>query len=123
MPFYAYGEYYAGSMAGIGQTGWDILFGIEPSAQCTLPWRTYSSACKGLFVRYSQNTIDVPRTLNQLTWDTQQLAVSYVFPFKFKGRLSAKWLQFEYERNTESPPAGVDEIPNNVFFIELFSAF
>jgi hypothetical protein len=122
-PFVAEAEYYAGTTGGIDNTGWDILVGFEPTKQCALPWRSYSSACKGLFARYSVTTVDAVKTLDPMTWDTNQLALSYVYPFKFKGQLSAKWLQFEYEMNHESPPEGVDEIPNNIFFVELFSAF
>jgi hypothetical protein len=51
------------------------------------------------------------------------LAVSYVLPIKCKYLPLAKWLQFEYERNTEELPAGADDIPNNMLFVELFSAF
>ncbi len=121
-PWYATAEYYGGSTGGVGQTGWQVLLGVEPSAQCTLPWRSFSSACKGLYVRYGELKVNSTPTVDPLTWDTKQFSASYVFPFKFKGPLSGKWLQFEYERNTESPPAGVSDIPNNVMFLELFTA-
>jgi hypothetical protein len=50
--------------------------------------------------------------------------VSYVYPLRVSGyKVAPKWLQFEYERNTEDAPEGASEIPNNVFFIELFLAF
>ena len=67
----------------------------------------------------------MPRTLDPITWDTEQLAVSYVYPLRVKHFLGSlpKWLQIEYERNKEKPPAGMSEIPDNVFFVELFSAF
>lgn len=131
MPWIAQLEAYAGDTGGIERSGWSILVGIEPSAQCTSPWREWSGACKGLFVRYTDLNIDVSaddltaaQQLNPITWDTQQWAVSYVYPLRVSGyKVSPKWLQFEYERNTEDAPAGASEIPNNVFFIELFVAF
>jgi len=125
MPFIGSAQYYVGDTGGIRNNGWEILLGVEPSAQCTAPWRSFSSACKGLFLRYGRLDIDVPRTLDSITWDTEQLAVSYVYPLRVKHFLGSlpKWLQIEYERNKEKPPAGMSEIPDNVFFVELFSAF
>jgi hypothetical protein len=122
-PFFGEAELYIGDTGGIDQTGWSVLLGIEPTNQCSLPWRSFSAACKGLFVRYTSLDIDVPVTTNSITWDTQQWAISYVYPLHIKNRLSPKWVQIEYERNMEDPPAGLEEVPNNVFFIELFTAF
>jgi len=125
MPFYATFEYYAGEVGGIGQDGYAILIGVEPSTQCTGIWREMSGACKGLFVRYLNLDMDVPPVVNNtMTWDIEQLAISYVLPIdtKLLGGYP-KWLQFEYERNEESAPAGASEIPNNLFFVELFTAF
>lgn len=138
MPFYASAQYYAGNTGGIRNDGWEILVGIEPSKQCTSPWRELSGACKGLFIRYGEMDIDVPRvsypviqadalsispapTSSSIWWPTRQLSVSYVLPLK--SPTFTKWLQFEYERNTEVTPRGFDQTPNNVFFVELFSAF
>ena len=84
-----------------------------------------SGACQGLYVRYLNLDIDVPPVVNNtMTWDVEQLAVSYVLPLRCK-RLGGypKWLQFEYERNKEGTPLGADEIPNDVFLVELFTAF
>ena len=128
VPFTGTLQYYAGTTGGIRHGGWEILLGAEPSAQCTGIWRDMSSVCKGLYVRYGQYEIDVPETLNTMTWDTEQLAVSYVLPLQcsFLGNYP-KWLQFEYERNTQDAPiigsVQADEIPNDTFFVELFSAF
>jgi len=124
MPYYGTAQYYAGDTGGIRSSGWEVLLGVEPSAKCTGIWRELSPACKGLFVRYGKLKIDVPKTLDSITWDTDQLALSYVYPLRVKryGALP-KWLQIEYERNHEHPPAGASQIPNNVFFVELFSAF
>jgi hypothetical protein len=124
-PFYGTFEYYAGETGGIGQDGYAILVGVEPSKQCTGIWRDMSGACKGLFVRYVDLDTDVPAVVNNTTtWDIEQLAVSYVLPLRCKllGGYP-KWLQFEYERNTEAAPDGADEIPNDLFLIELFTAF
>ena len=125
MPFYSTIEYYAGEVGGIGQDGYAILLGVEPSQQCTGMLRDMSGICKGLFVRYLNLDVDVPPVVNNtMTWDVQQLAVSYVLPIRsslFGGY--PKWLQFEYERNKEDAPMGADEIPNDLFLIELFTAF
>jgi hypothetical protein len=123
MPFYGTFEYYAGTIGGIRQNGYAILLGAEPSMQCTGIWREMSGACKGIFVRYVDLSIDAPETLNTMTWDTQQFAVSYVLPLRCKWLPAAKWLQFEYERNREDAPPGASDIPNDLFFVELFSAF
>jgi hypothetical protein len=125
MPFYATFEYYAGDVGGIGQDGYAILIGVEPSKQCTGIWREMSGACKGLFVRYLNLDMDVPPVVNNtMTWDIEQLAISYVLPINttLLGGYP-KWLQFEYERNEETAPAGASEIPNDLFFVELFTAF
>lgn len=100
------------------------LLGAEPSKQCTGIWRDMSPACKGLFLRYGEMNVGVPPTSSSVTWDTSQLAVSYVLPVRCK-RLGGypKWLQFEYEWNREDPPVGTSDIPNDVFVIELFTAF
>ena len=99
------------------------MLGVEPNQQCTARlWRELSRACKGLYVRYGQMYIETPRNpTSPITWDTQQLAVSYVYPLRRLGPL--KWLQLEWENNWEKAPTGASQIPNNIFFVELFSAF
>jgi hypothetical protein len=124
MPYYATAEYYGGRLGGIQQTGYAIMLGVEPNARCTGIWRELSPACKGLFVRYVKLDIGTPPVINQpITWDTQQWSFSYVLPIKTRLFPLGKWVQIEYEINKESAPAGADQIPNNVFFLELFSAF
>ena len=123
MPFYGTVEYYDGSTGGVDVDGFAILIGVEPTPKCTGIWREMSGACKGLFVRYVDLNVDVVPTLSSATWDVEQIAVSYVLPLKCKSLPFFKWLQFEYERNKESVPAGADEISNDVFFVELFTAF
>jgi len=123
VPYYGTFEYYGGTLGGIGLDGYAIVVGVEPTRDCAGIWREFSRACKGLFVRYTNIDVDTPTTLRPITWDTSQLAVSYVLPIKIKQAPLIKWLQIEYERNKEQPPAGASEIPNDVFFIEAFSAF
>jgi len=124
MPFYGTFEWYAGSVGGIDQDGYAILIGVEPSMKCTGIWRDMAGACKGLFVRYVNLDTDVtPVVNNSLTWDIEQLSVSYVLPLRCRWLPYCKWLQFEYERNTEDVPAGADEVSNDMLFVELFSAF
>ena len=101
-----------------------VSIGVEPSMKCTGIWRDLAGACKGLFVRYVNLDTDVtPVVNNSLTWDIEQLSVSYVLPLRCSWLPYCKWLQFEYERNTEDVPAGADEVPNDMLFVELFSAF
>ena len=120
-------QYGEGDTGGIENDGYEILLGVEPSKECTGLWRDLSPACKGIFVRYTKMDIDVPATVGSvwdaITWDTEQLAVSYVLPLKLDNAGFFKWLQFEYERNKEDAPAGAEEIPNDIFFVELFTAF
>mgnify|MGYP005841157433 CR=1 FL=1 len=124
MPLYGTFEYYRGSLGGIRQTGYGVLLGVEPTPQCTGMWRELSSVCKGLYLRYVNLDIDVPAVPTvSTTWDTQQYAISYVLPIRCKQTSLPKWIQIEYERNTEDAPAPLDSVPNNVFFIELFTAF
>jgi len=123
MPFYGTLEYYDGSVGGVDVDGFAVLLGVEPTPKCTGLLREMSGACKGLFVRYVDLNIDVVPTLSSRTWDLEQIAVSYVLPLKCKALPFFKWLQFEYERNKENPPAGADEISNDLFFVELFTAF
>jgi hypothetical protein len=124
MPFYATAEYYGGTIGGIRQSGYAVLVGVEPTAQCTGIWRDMSGACKGLFVRYVDLNMGVPTDVtNSMTWDIEQWSVSYVLPLRCKRLPLVKWLQFEYERNTEDLPGGADDVPNDMFFVELFSAF
>ncbi|MCJ7795509.1 MAG: hypothetical protein MUQ56_01855, partial [Thermoleophilia bacterium] len=79
MPWIATAEWYTGSLGGIDHAGYAIVVGVEPTAQCTGIWSEMSRACKGLFVRYGKVSIDTPPLVaNALTWDTKQLAVSYV---------------------------------------------
>jgi hypothetical protein len=110
---YSLAQYFKGETGNIDNDGWEVLVGTEPN-------KPY---CKGLYVRYGEQNIDVPSQVNKSwTWDTRQLAASYAIPLnKMNGHL--KWLQFEYERNMEKVPSGSDEIPNDIFFVELFSAF
>ena len=123
MPFYGTLEYYDGSVGGVDVDGFAVLLGVEPTPKCTGIWRDLSGACKGLFVRYVDLNVDVVPTLSSRTWDVEQIAVSYVLPLKCKALPFFKWLQFEYERNKEDVPAGADEISNDMFLVELFTAF
>lgn len=122
-PYFGSLEYYAGAIGGIQQDGYAIVLGVEPTPECPGSWRDMSRVCKGAFVRYTKLNIDTPRTPNSITWDTQQWAVSYVLPLKLSWLPHARWLQFEYERNRESPPPGASQIPNDLLFVELFTSF
>ncbi len=122
-PFFSSFQYYAGPTGGIGQSGWEMLVGVEPTKECSRPWHDFAGACKGLFVRYSKLNIDVVHDIaSPITWDTSQLGVSYVIPLPSGSQpgLGVKWLQIEWEDNREQVPHGGDQIPNNVLFAEAF---
>jgi hypothetical protein len=99
------GEFFDASVSNLDYNAWNALVGYEmPSG-----WK--------LFARYGAQNMDTLRTDNPLSWDTQQLSLSLVEPLR-KGL----WLQYEYEHNMENSNTGVD-VPNDIFFVELFSGF
>jgi len=123
-PIYSTLEYYAGSTGGIDHDGWSMLLGAEPQPDTTGMLGGLASICKGLYVRYGKLDIDAPPDkASTITWDTTQLSVSYVLPLNNRFGNLPKWLQFEYERNDEEAPGTASEIPNNLFFVELFTSF
>jgi hypothetical protein len=100
-----------------------VVLGAEPKADGTGMLGGLAGVCKGLYLRYGQLDTDVPPTLSTITWDTTQLAVSYVLPLNNRLGKCPKWLQLEYEKNTEDAPGVASDIPNDVFFVELFTSF
>lgn len=104
--FVVQGELYDGKMSTLDFDAWNVLAGYEPAGQ----WKFY--------VRYAEQNMGATPTANKLSWDTQQTSLSAVQPLG-KGL----WLQYEYEINNESPAPGEDKVDNNLFFVELFSAF
>ncbi len=92
----------------IKHSGWELLAGYNP---------------KGMkpkaYVRYAVIDMDAPAVAaSQYTWDKQQIALSVVKPLR-----PSVWLQFEYERNMESTPAGTPDVKNDIGFVELFTGF
>jgi hypothetical protein len=103
--FVAQGEYYPCKVSNLNYNVWDVLAGYE--------WK---SGWK-VFGRYSKQDMDTPRTDNPLSWDTNQISISVVQPWK-----KTVWLQYEYEINGEATNTGAS-VDNNVFFVELFTGF
>lgn len=102
------GQYMKAKTSDIKHSGWELLAGYNP---------------KGMkpkaFVRYAVIDMDTPAVAaSQYTWDKQQLALSVVKPLR-----PSVWLQFEYERNMESAPAGTPDVKNDIGFVELFTGF
>ncbi len=103
-------EYYVGKTSSLDHNAW-----------CVLAGHTFPAGQKA-FVRYAAANNDVtPVAGSQLTWDTTQWMFSAVQPIKWAG--GPVWIQCEYERNDESPPAGTAKVANDVFFAELFVGF
>lgn len=103
--FVLQGEYYKATVSELDYNAWDVLAGFEAKNG----WK--------FFARYGLQNMDTPLTANPLSWDTKQLSLSVVEPLR-KGL----WLQYEYEKNMEDTNTGAD-IPNDIFFVELFSGF
>jgi hypothetical protein len=103
--FVLQGEYYKATVSDLDYNAWDVLGGFEMRNG----WK--------VFARYGTQNMDTPRTANPLSWDTKQLSLSVVQPLR-KGL----WMQYEYERNREGTNSGVN-IPNDIFFAELFTGF
>ena len=100
------GQYLIGGVSTLDYNAWDALIGYEP---VNGGWRFYA--------KYGQQNMDTPTTINPLTWDTKQLMLSAVQPIS-----KTVWLQYEAELNTENAnPSG--KVKNNLFFVELFTAF
>lgn len=103
--FLLQGEWYNSSVSDIDYNAWDILGGYEMSSG----WKFY--------VRQSKQDMDLVPTDNPLTWDVTQTSLSVVQTLR-----KNLWLQYEYEINGEKSNTG-DKVSNNIFFVELFSAF
>ncbi|MHB1001549.1 MAG: hypothetical protein ACYC27_20100 [Armatimonadota bacterium] len=99
------GELYGSSVSDLNYNVWNILTGLEsPSG-----WK--------YFIRYAQQNMDIAPTNNPLTWDITQTTFSIVQPLRKNA-----WLQYEYEINSEKTDSGAN-VANNLFFVELFTAF
>ncbi|BCW98101.1 MAG: hypothetical protein KatS3mg024_0928 [Armatimonadota bacterium] len=105
--YIAQGMYIQAKTSDIKHAGFELLAGYSP---------------KGMkpkaYVRYAGVDIDIPVTASQYTWDKRQLGLSVVKPLK-----PTVWLQFEYERNMESQPAGTPKVKNDLAFVEIFTGF
>lgn len=101
----AQGEFYDSKVSNLGYNAWDIL----ACKEMTNGWK--------YIVRYSQQNMDIVPTDNPLTWDINQISLSMVQPIR-----KNVWLQYEYEFNGEHTNTG-RKVANDLFFVELFSAF
>lgn len=104
--FVAQGEFYKAKVSDLKYKAWNLLAGYAPTGG----WK--------FFARYGKQDMDMVPNDNPLSWDVKQLSISAVQPLR-KGL----WIQYEYERNSESPPVGAGTVKNAVFFVELFSGF
>jgi hypothetical protein len=103
-------EHYVGQTAGLDHSASAVLVGYEPGTP------------RGIkaYVRYGTAPIDItPNPANRTTWDVQQWMYSIVIPV----RPNSCWVQAEYQTNSESAPAPASSVQNDIFFVELFTAF
>lgn len=108
----AQAEYYDATASTLDFKGWDVLVGFVP-VDDPMGIKYYA--------RYGKLDLNPPGvTANELTWDQKQLILSVVKPLRAKKPV---WLQLEYIKNDEDPPAAALEKDNDVFFLELFTAF
>lgn len=105
-PFVVQGEWYTGKFSFVRVTGYNILAGIQQQGK------------NRAYVRWAALNNDQAPTANTATWNTQQLTFAFVQPIR-KG----VWAEFQYEKNMESPPAGVAKVKNDLLFVELFTGF
>jgi hypothetical protein len=113
--FLAQGEWYTGKFSLVGITGYQILFGYEPK----------DPGARRAYVRYAALNNDLapqaPSASNPnalATWPNQQFTLALVQPIR-KG----VWVEVDWEKNSQRPPAGVSQIKDDVFFLELFTGF
>jgi hypothetical protein len=104
--FVLQGEYYSGKVSVVKDKAWTVLAGWEPPQG----WK--------FFARYADHDLNATRTANRLSWPVKQINLSAVQPLR-----KALWIQYEYEMNRESPPAGTAKVKNDLFFVELFTGF
>lgn len=107
-PIVAQGEWYTGKFSFVEITGYQFLVGYEPK----------DTTKRRAYLRWSALNNDWAPSTNPASWATQQLTLGVVQPIR-KG----VWAEVNWERNTETPPAGVAEIDNDVLFLELFTGF
>lgn len=116
-PFVVQGEWYQGNFSFVKVTGYQVLVGYQPKDK----GRFYArwSALNNNQSPFAQNIAGPPaRQIGQPTWDTRQLTLAYIQPIR-KGI----WVELDYERNLENPPAGFGDKDNDLFFVELFTGF
>ncbi|MDD3926688.1 MAG: hypothetical protein PHT33_08525, partial [bacterium] len=104
-PLLLQGELFDASVSDLDYGAWSLTAGWEPPQG----WKFYA--------RYGVQDMNIVPTNNPLTWDTRQVSLSAVQPLR-----KALWLQYEYEINSEETDTG-SKVADNLFFVELFSAF
>lgn len=99
------GEFYKCKVSDLDYNVWNVMSSYEFSPK----WR--------FIARYSKQDMDIAKTDNALTWDTNQISLSAV-----QNLTKTSWLQYEYEINGTSTNTGATP-KDNVFFVELFTGF
>lgn len=108
-PFVAQSEWYTGKFSYNKVSGYNVLIGYQPkdSRRVYVRWAALDNS-------WGPNT-DPKQTAS---WSTQQFTLGIVQPIR-KG----VWLEMNWEKNMESPPAGVSEVNNDLLMFEFFSGF
>lgn len=104
--FIASAEFYKGEYSFVEITGLSLLVGWQPKGETKF------------YVKYNDLDNDRPANANEWTWDTSQWILGVVQPIT-----KNIWLEAQYEKNSESPGAGVGSVKNDLIFLELFAGF
>jgi len=105
-PWVLQGEAYQGKFSFVTISGYNVLAGYQPKDK------------RRFYVRWAAINNNRTPTVNQTTWNIQQLTIGVVQPIR-KG----VWIEVNYEGNMESPPPSRIRTKNNMLIMEFFTGF
>ena len=105
-PFVLQGEWYQGNFSSLKITGYQVVAGYQPAGKARF------------YAKYAALNNNKTPTSLPYSWDTQQLTIGIIQPLR-KG----VWMEFEYEKNWESPGGGASDVDNDLLFLEFFTGF
>lgn len=104
--FIAQGEFCKGEYSFVGLTGWSLMAGWQPKGATKF------------YAKYNNINNDQTANAAPLSWDTNQWILGIVRPIS-----KTIWVEAQYEKNAETPGAGVGSVKNDLVFVELFAGF